>query len=238
MKNIILIAVLALLTGCASVPTDFGVPAKNSKIGVMLLIEPSPSHAHVGTTIFQNEVRTDASTTSFVKRFEQTLSAPLAKEGFNVTHIASTPKLLEERSALFSYLSSYVSFKGDIKAELNKVAAQAGVDYVMLVYPTPGPAWPNSAAFIEGYGLYTRCFLTSCNAFSYDYISARIYDVKNQSTLAPMTSSFYEQKAMPHVVVPSDISDVQASDVDKAGEMAFSSFVKVYELMLSKARFL
>lgn len=238
MKNLAIVFVLLYLSGCASVPVNYGKPAQSSKIGVILLVDKTPTHAHVGSTIFQNEVSDEVSTTDFHKKFEEKINTPLVNAGFSVKTITASQSLLKKRDSLFSYMSSNINFKDEIKVELNSLAKQSGLDFVILVYPTPGPAWPNSSAYIEGYGLYTRCFLGSCNAYALDYIDARIFDVKNNSSLRPMNSKFFSQQAMPSIIFPENVKDIKAAQIDEAGELALNNFSKLFNEMLIKSEFL
>ena len=238
MKNLIIIFVLLYLTGCASVPVNYRKPAQKSKIGIVLLVDEKPTHAHVGSTIFQNEVSDEVSTTDFHKKFEEKINTPLLNAGYLVKTITPSSKLMKDRDSLFSYMSSNVNFKDKIKIELNELAKKSDVDFMILVYPTPGPAWVNSTAYIQGYGLYTRCFFGSCRAHALDYIGARIFDVKNNSSLKPMDSKFFSQQAMPNIVVPNNIRDIKSTQIDEAGDLALEKFIKLLNKMLIKSEFI
>ncbi len=60
------------LVGCASVPVNYGKPKVGSKIGVMLLIDETPTYQHIGTTIFSNE-NSLFGYTDFKDKFKATL---------------------------------------------------------------------------------------------------------------------------------------------------------------------
>ena len=238
MKIIFTLFVLTIFAGCASVPANYGKPAMNSKVGVLLLVDKSPKYSHVGTTIFNNADSTTTSKTNFRDRFEKSITSKLEKAGHTAKVVNSNKTLLSSRDDLFSYMSSNVNFKENIKAELNKLASKEDLDFIILVYPNVGPAWPNSSAYISGYGLYTRCMFSSCNAFALDYVGARIFDIKNNSSLKPMDFGFFDMKKMTTIVVPDVINDVTPAQIDEAAEQALKKFIILLDDMLKTSEFI
>ncbi|MFQ3251549.1 MAG: hypothetical protein ACI9O6_003399 [Glaciecola sp.] len=238
MKSIFLTIGLLLLAGCASVPANFGKPPVASNIGVVLLIDETPTFMHVGTTIFNNENLDSASETKFSKMFGDQISEILSSGGHTPKIIEPTSLLVKERESLFSYMSSNINFKDLIKSELNQLAQKNELEYVVIVYPNSGPAWPNSSAYLAGYGLYTRCVFGSCNAYALDYVGARIFDVKNNSSLKPMEFRFFQQEEVPSIVVPEDVNQIPSEDIDKAALVAKDKIINLIEKMLRTSEFI
>lgn len=238
MRNLIAIIFLIIVTGCASVPANYGKPLAGSKVGIVLLIDQTPSHQHVGTTIFQNLNSDGVSKENFHKKFELEISKVLTKGGHIASPIEASSLLIKNREALFSYASSNIHFKQENKLELQRLARENSLDFVIVVYPTPGPAWANSSAYLSGYGLYTRCSFGSCNAYALDYIDARIYDVKNDSSLKPMSSRFFSQEEMPNIAVPEKPETIADSEINRAAEKALENFIKLFKGMVSTSEFI
>ena len=238
MRIIILTIGLLFLAGCASVPANFGKPPANSNIGIVLLIDENPTYMHVGTTIFNNESIDVASNTEFKKLFGEQISGILKSGGHKTKLVEPSNKLVQERTSLFSYMSSNVNFKDEIKNELTLLAQEQGLDFILLVYPNSGAAWPNSSAYLSGYGLYTRCFLGSCNAYALDYVGARIYDVNRNSSLKPMEFRFFQQEEMPSILVPDNVNEISPEDIDKAAMVAKDNIIKLIENMLITSEFI
>lgn len=238
MKFKLLLISFFLLGGCASLPPNYGTPIKGSKIGIVLLIDEQPTYAHVGTTIFSNSESNSNSGTNFKNKIGEKINLILERNGHSPELIEPPSLLLAERESLFSYMSSNINFKEDIKVELRKIAQEKSFDYFLIVYPNSGPAWPNSSAYLSGYGLYTRCFLGSCNAFALDYVGARIFDVKNDSSLKPMDFRFFQQQSLPNMTVPDDINDVTSKQIDEAATVATEKILSLVERMLVTSEFL
>ena len=238
MRIIILTIGLLFLAGCASVPANFGKPPASSNIGIILLIDENPTYMHVGTTIFNNESIEVASNTEFRQLFGNEISRLIQSGGHKPKLIEPSSKLVQERSSLFSYMSSNVNFKDEVKNELTLLAQEQGLDFIVLVYPNSGPAWPNSSANLSGYGLYTRCFLGSCNAYALDYVGARIYDVKNNSSLKPMEFRFFQQEEMPSISVPDNVNEIAPEDIDNAAVVAKDNVIELIKKMLITSGFI
>lgn len=230
--------VLTMLSACATAPVNFGKPPTSSSIGLVVLVDEKPRHSHVGTTAFQNFDVLDATETDFRSRFASRSADALREGGFDVRRIEPTPLLIEKRTGLFTYMSSSVYFHEDVKSELDALASDNSLDYVILVYPLVGPAWANSAAFLEGYGLYTRCAFGNCAGFALNYVGARIYDVANRSSLRPGPFRYFQQPELPDSASVEDPKNVAAAVVDEAAELGLESFVRVYEEMLRTSQFI
>ena len=234
MNKLVILFVMLSLSGCASLPANYGKPAKGSKIGVVYMIDKSPVFYHVGTTAFQNDVNKNISTTDFHAKFESKINTPLLNIGFSVDSLDAPQQLMEQKYSLFSY----VDLNNKVKTILDDLALKSNLDFIIIVYPNSGPAWANSSAYLEGYGLYTRCSLGSCNAYALDYIDARIYDVKNKTSLKGTNSVYFNQKIMPNLIVPDNIEDINSAQIDEAGELALAQFLIHFNAMLAKSEFL
>jgi len=226
--------ILMSLVGCASVPAHYGKPKVGSKVGVMLLIDESPTYQHVGTTIFNNEDLSDISNTDYRQKFNSEILSLFTKYGHVPKSIAANPSLIENKNSLFGY----IDFKTNHKATLDKVAQDNSLDFIVIVYPPSGPAWPNSSAYLSGYGLYSRCVFGSCEAYALNYVSARIYDVKNNTSLKPMDFVFFAQEAMPEISIPDDPKDIKTTEVDAAADKALINFMNKFTDMLKTSEFI
>ena len=237
-KVIVCVIAVAGLSACASAPINFGKPSPSSRIGMIYLIDEHPKHSHVGTTIFQNFDTTNATETDFRSQFADRCANVLVRAGYDLHTIEPTELLYEERIDLFSYASSSVYFKSAIKSELNRLASESNLDFVIVVHPQSGPAWVNSAAYIDGYGLYTECRFGNCSAQALSYVDARIYDVQNQSALKSAGFRFFRNPAMPGVLIVDDPEEIKPEDIDDAATIALDTFIALFEGMLRTSQFL
>ena len=237
MSRLSIFACFLFLSSCASVPENFGPPSPSSKIGLYLLIDERPKHEHVGTTSFQNFELTAASESNFRDRYYRQIVEVLSVKEYEVDLLPQSSQLVEKRLTLFTYASGNIHFKNDVKEIFNKVATERGLDYVIIVYPVSGPAWPNSSVYINGYGLYTRCMLGDCAAEALDYVSARIYDVKNQSSLKPMGFNIYERPSLSLIGPSEGIDKISPQDVDRAADQALDKFMKLFSAMVKTSGF-
>ena len=225
MPKIATLILSILLTSCASVPANFGPPSPSSKIGLFLLIDDHPKHEHVGTTIFQNREMNSSSNTDFKQKYYEKIEGLFRVKNYQLVKLEANDSLYEKRFGLFSYASSNVHFKTDVKSYFNQVSAEHQLDFIVVVHPLSGPAWPNSSAYIDGYGLYTNCKFNSCSAEALDHVSARIYDVKNQSSLKPMGFRYYERPPVPEINLSNAIESITGEEIDLVAEKALEKFM-------------
>jgi hypothetical protein len=226
--------ILMSLVGCASVPANYGKPKVGSKIGVMLLIDEAPTYQHIGTTIFSNENFSEISNTNYHQKFNHKISTLFTQSGHVPELIDANASLLENKNSLFGY----IDFKDKYKATLDEIAKNNALDFIVIVYPPSGPAWVNSSAYLSGYGLYSRCMFGSCDAYALNYVSARIYDAKNKTSLNPMDFRFFAQVPLPEINIPDEPKDIQAEQVDKAADKALNNFMTKFTEMLRTSEFI
>ncbi len=237
-RVIVIVIAIVALSACASAPINFGKPSSSSTIGMIYLIDEHPKHSHVGTTIFQNFDTTSATSTDFQSQFAERCTNLLSNAGYDVREIEPTELLSENRNGLFSYASSSVYFKPAIKSELNRLASTSNLDFVIVVYPLSGPAWVNSAANIDGYGLYTECRFGKCSAQALSYVDARIYDVQNQSALKGSGFRYFQNPTMPDTYVFDEPKKIEPEIIDEAASIALDTFIALFERMLRASQFL
>ncbi len=226
--------ILISMMGCSSVPVNYGKPPIGSKIGIMLLIEESPSYQHIGTTTFNNEDLSYISTTDYSSKFYSEISNLLIRATHHPILLKTDPSLDKNANSLFGY----IDFKDSHKATLNKIASNNDLDFIIVVYPPSGPAWPNSSAYLSGYGLYSRCAFNSCSAYALNYVSARIYDVKNKTSLKPMDFAFFAQELLTEINIPKDLKSIKSSDIDYAADKALIDFMDKFTKMIRESEFL
>ncbi len=238
MIKLVMLTAAMCLGACATVPANYGPPQPNSKIGLLLLVDDSPKHSHVGTTAFQNFEKQNATDTNFKSQIEKKIKDVLGAGDYTIESVDPSELLVAERSSLFSYMSSDIHFKESVRIDLDSIASQQSLDFVIVVYPVAGPAWANSSAYVDGYGLYTRCSFGSCAAEALNYMTARIYDVANRSSLKPSGFRFFQRPSLPDVLVPEDPKATKAEDIDAAAGMAVESFMMLFENMLRTSEFI
>lgn len=237
-RNLAILLTIVALSACASAPINFGKPDTSSRIGLIYLIDERPKHSHVGTTAFQNFETPNATDTDYRSKFADRCEDVVRQAGFHVESVEPSDLLTENRTDLFSYASSDVFFEAPIKSELNRIASASDLDFLILVYPVSGPAWVNSAAYIDGYGLYTECRFGNCSAKALNYVSARIYDVNNQSSLKSAGFRFFQNPDMPDSMAFEDPKAIDPAMIDEAAAMALDSFMVIYENMLRASEFI
>ena len=236
-RMLAILVALSILTGCATAPINFGKPSPDARIGMMFLIDENPRHHHVGTTMFQNFLTESATDTDMRAAFVERSSGLLRNAGFSVRILEPTETLQDQRADLFSYASSNVYFESAVKTELDGIASAENLDFIILVYPESGPAWVNSSAYLQGYGLYTRCIYGKCTASSLNYVDSRIYDARNQSALQASGMRYTEQEELPKPTIE-DPKEVAPEVIDQAAEMAVDHFMGLFEGMVRNSQFI
>ncbi|WP_422475317.1 hypothetical protein [Endozoicomonas sp. ALB032] len=237
MPKILILLLSITLASCASVPANFGPPSPTSKIGLFLLIDDYPKHEHVGNTIFQNKEVNASSDTDFKQKYYEKIAEIFAVKNYELVKLKENEDLYEKRFSLFSYASSNIYFKSDVKSVFNQVAVENGLDFIIVVHPLNGPAWPNSSAYIDGYGLYTGCKFGSCTAEALDHVSARFYDVKNQSSLKPMGFRYYQRPTIPEINPSKSIESITSEEIDLAATKALEKFMGQFRGMAQASGF-
>ena len=237
MPKILILFLSVILSSCASVPANFGPPPPSSKIGVFLLIDAHPKHEHVGTTIFQNKEVNASSDTNFKQKYYEQIAELFTVKSYELVNLKENEDLYEERFSLFSYASSNIHFKSDVKSFFNQVAAEHRLDFIIVVHPLNGPAWPNSSAYVDGYGLYTNCKFGNCTAEALDHVSARFYDVKNQSSLKPMEFRYYQRPVLPQINLSKGIESITSEEIDLAATKALEKFMGQFKGMAQASGF-
>lgn len=113
-------------------------------------------------------------------------------------------------------------------------AAADDLDYVFMIYPIRGPAWATSTVYHAGYGLQTRCVLsTTCGIFALDYVAAQVYDARNDAPLKKMNFRFSKQQKIDSWILTHDgVSSIPVARIDEAGEIAVQTFAVQFETML------
>ncbi|MEM1156028.1 MAG: hypothetical protein AAGI44_17975 [Pseudomonadota bacterium] len=203
-----------------------------------ILIDDYPKHEHVGTTIFQNKEGNAASNTHFADQYYDRIVQLLSVKDYKLIRLTPNETLSEQRIDLFSYTSGSIHFTADIKSVFNEAAGDNDLDFVIVVYPIEGPAWPNSSAYVDGYGLYTHCRYDECTAAALDHVSARIYDVKHNSSLKPMDFRLYQRPALEWVSPADGVDAFSTEDIDRAAATALDKFMSQFTVMMTQSDFI
>lgn len=235
MQKISVIALIMILTSCASFPANFGPPSPSSKIGFLLLIDEYPKHNHVGTTIFQNSENNESSKTNFKEKYYEKMAETLSIKNYELVKLKDNQTLYDKRFSLYPYSSGY--FKKSVKSNFDKLATANSLDFIIVVFPLNGPAWPNSSAYIDGYGLYTSCKFNNCVAEALDHVSARIYDVKNQSGLKQMRGKYFDRPAVPEIDLSKGVKSITSEEIDLAAHKALEKFMGQFTDMVRASGF-
>lgn len=222
------------VTACTSLPANYGKPEQGAKVGVILLIDESPVYEHVGTTFFTNESLGYISTTDFQQKFGDEVSAVFTQFGYNPKLIEAPQRLLQNKASLFEF----IDFNDSYKKAFDNIAVANELDFIVIVYPKSGPAWPESSSYLSGYGLYSRCMFEECEAYALNYISARIYDTKHKTSLMPMDFHLYAQVPMPEIKIPDTPENIEATQIDAAADEALVNFIGKFKEMLKSAGFI
>lgn len=178
MKNLVLVQILcsiALLTGCATAPKfseqKIALGA-DAKVGVIFLIDNHATHAHTGTTIFQNKTRKikqDWQIKTEALKYAQALL------GHKATVVEITPSYtLKNLDALVNTGWSSFPLKDVTKTELNKLAKEHDLDAHILIRGRNEGKFGDNGQFTPGYGVFTECRFGMCTAFYLDNIFASI----------------------------------------------------------------
>lgn len=237
LRDLVFLILTVALVSCVSAPTNFGTPSPSSRIGVVLLIDENPKHEHIDTTIFQNSEKSVTSGKNFRDELYEEISETFAVKNYELVRLEPDEGLYKNRLSLFYYATNNIHFKRSVRAFFDQVATENQLDFVIVVYPFSGPAWANSTAYIDGYGLYTSCRSGYCTAEALDQISSRIYDVKNGSSLMPMHHLFDERQKLPEVDPSKGVESITRDDIEMATAIVFKQFMREFKAMVRRSRF-
>ncbi|MCB1863888.1 MAG: hypothetical protein KDG50_00530 [Chromatiales bacterium] len=166
MKGIwIVMIVTALLAGCETAPEKKEIIAKpGQRIGVISLVDEHPTHAHMGTTIFNNFRRDSASNWGIGSAFEQMISDHFANYlELEVKALEPPNSLRKLRTSIIQHNSLGYYLNEKLEPEIARVGLNNNVDYLILLRPSWIAAAPNSTVGTSNYGLMSKCFLVLCS---------------------------------------------------------------------------
>ena len=209
MKNVLfLLTVTLLLVSCASplgIPkvSDFKV-SPGSKIGILVIEEGEhPIHTHIGTTIFNNFVKTYENQSWTLKsQIEENLNKQLSND--NLYTVIN----LEDEGISFSDVNDLVVYKSgewmidDSKlSTYDKLTKELGVDAIVVAKEQEVLAYlectggPCTAFTTEASGLFTRSFLGIKSYWAVTAFDTNIY-ILNAPTNAAGCKSFRNQEEL------------------------------------------
>lgn len=220
-RSILFVVVsVALIVGCTAQPIARPSISAEARIGVVNLVKPTITHTHVGTTVFNNSVKTYARPWQPSAYLYQQAKAAIESSGnYTVVNVAPSQALASYQGDFIDL--TFTSFKLDdaIAPELDRLAAAEKVDLLLILRET---SWhdtvTNTNQNLTGYGLYTRSFLGVNEAFVY----ANVFPVIVQPSPARIVSGGSgfillgrDPEEIPGFVFPADVKELSDADLEQ-----------------------
>lgn len=168
---------IALLGACAAGPgaairDQFGFP-DDGKLGVIVLTDEHPKHAHWGITVFETR--------------ERELPQRWDVEGVTLDHLRTrldrvekidpTPAISAADSTIArSVLDGSLSLQKELRPELERLAVMHGLDAILVVEPQSFRHSPRVTEAAEGYGVTSHC-AGSCAVRTLHHVLVRVFSV-------------------------------------------------------------
>lgn len=210
----------ALLCGCVTQPIPTTSIKSGARIGVIDLMKTRMTHTHVGTTVFnnfRNEYERPWKPATYF--YDQTIAAISATGDYSVVSVAPSDTLRSYTGDFFDPKWSSVVLDDAIAPELERVAAEANVDLVLILRDTAIPdSVTNTNQSLTGYGLYTRSFAGINKAFVY----ANIFPVLVEPAPARVVSGgpgsvliVRKPQEIPGFIFPSEVRALAEADLSQ-----------------------
>lgn len=189
-------AALALLTlllvSCATPPPpapSFTL-AKNSKVGVLVALNSTAVHEHVGTTVFNNFSTERQLTWDLPKRASNAFSSGLTANGFDVVELGAQGFTKNEVDDLV--VASGTSWQPNPvrSATLSRLKDELGLSAVVVVYDVRTLAdlecggGPCAERYVRTSGLFTRSFFGLTRYFAVAAIDAKVFVLQPAAELS------------------------------------------------------
>ncbi len=217
MWNPIKIAIICLLlVGCATQPPKMIEPFRGAIIGMVSLVDENPKHVHVGTTVINNHKSISKSAWDIESEFYKAIKEQLdVSMKFIARPIDANEILMTERLKLLSTGWDSFELKEELKPELSELAEKYSLDYLAILTPVYLPVEYNSTVYASGYGLYTRCFMSSCRAYALDHIRVFIFDAR-PPRLAGWGSGEHKPMVVNDFDRKKELKNLPSKEIDKA----------------------
>lgn len=161
---------ILLLGACASLGerNAFTVPP-GAKVGIINLIDSQLTHVTVGTTVFNNSIRSHATGQfDFPGMVQNEIVKMLTERGFHPVRVEAPDSLRKDELALGSTGWNGYRLTREYKKIFSEVLEEEGLDYLLVLDNRNGQDSVTGSSFhFGGHGLYTRSFFGSKKNFVY-----------------------------------------------------------------------
>lgn len=249
MKKLLIIAITLLaLTGCATpvAPVPLATAPANGKVGVLVTVADKPTYSYMGSSIFSKEqyVLEDSwGVEDFVNDY---MNKHFASKPQYSVHKLPAAKFIKQATNYIIYPKNKaennndketdtaddkdeVSLESVIAAYRTDLSLKNDLDILVHVEPYQGIALYNSGFYINGYGVFTRCYFGSCTAHVVNHVRVTIYDGKTQSVIGK--GKYVHKKPKFAVDFPEGAKILPKSGSDAGREI----YIDALETMLTEA---
>ena len=161
---------ILLLGACASSGerNTFTVPP-GAEVGIVNLIDSDLTHVTIGTTVFNNSIRSHATGQfDFPGMVKNEIVEMLLERGFHPVPVEVPDSLRKDDLALGSTGWNGYRLKREYKNLFTEVLEEEGLDYLLVLDNRKGQdSVTGSPVHFGGHGLYTRSFFGSKKNFVY-----------------------------------------------------------------------
>ncbi|MCM2680207.1 hypothetical protein [Echinimonas agarilytica] len=236
MKIIWITALAVIMSACSSMHTSpiTGVN-DNAKFGVLVLIDEAPTHVHTGTTAFQNFSQSKPTGTNYQRLVSDKVAQLLTTTGHETVALSAPPKLVSKRSDLFTYLSADIAFEDGVAQQLEQLAKENQLDYIITVYPKQSPAFRNSPDYVEGLGVFSYCNFGQCSMDVLTNLDARIYSSVTGMAMDAAAFTPYQRQVLEAVTLPEYPAQLEETVIESAAQQGVGVFIGQLSEMLQSA---
>lgn len=243
MRNLLLLLVVGIfLAGCATAPSLPQVQLhRGDRIGVLVDSGDTPSHSHIGTTVFNNFNKqypynwnlragvSDAVSKSFGA--EGLVVVDLAKEGLNYSDLSNliAPvhdewKVARRKEAIYHRLSEQMGLKAVV------ILKEGHVTTALECY-----GGPCAERFADASGLYTRSMLGMTHYYAVAAYRWNVYVLNPAADIAavnPLRETLYiPAKVIPKFAEPAKFDNITEAELAPVRE----AVIKLVELNATEA---
>ena len=235
MRNAIVFLITVItLCGCAAkLPPKIAIPS-DATIGYINLLDAKAKHVHVGTTAFNNFMKTEVSNWDIDIVIKELVKENLAnKSNYNLKRLSPTKDFIEQKLELVAPGWDTLKVNPKLVPLLSNLKREHGIDVLVVFNPFDIRVEHNVPVTTNGYGLYTRCVLKKCRALALNNIIVNIFETEPGKLLAWGEAKEYDYKV--DINFPSDLNDLSTVEIDKAKPYVFKHLSERFNSAISNA---
>jgi hypothetical protein len=178
-----------LLFGCATVGVEKVEQLKpGTTIVPLSLMGDKLAICHIGTTVFQNELRHLELPSWQIDAYAEAAAASAIRQGsrFSITRTDTATARKSAGTLSFNVWTSAISIEGGLES-VTRLARDSGAEYVLVIGPSQmGDSVFGTNQSFSGYGIGQRSFLGLKRAVNYLTMRVVLFDGKDGKEVARM----------------------------------------------------